>query len=124
MASLCKLLHASAQAIAARPFHAETLQANSKRMCVLWAALEREARTAGSEANWRMKPKVHLFQELCQYVSVTHGSPELFWCYKDESWCGIMAKSAKRRGGQKHASTVPERLLQRFRALNNDSLKQ
>jgi hypothetical protein len=65
-----------------------------------------------------MKPKVHLFQELCQYISFTHGSPEQFWAYKDESWCGEMAKSAQRRGGQESVTTVPERLLQRFRALH------
>ena len=121
VASLCSHLHACAKAIADQPFQAEKLQDHSKRMCVLWSALESEARALGSDTNWRVKPKAHLFQELCQYVCITHGSPEGFWTYKDESWCGIMAKSAKRRGGQKHASTVPERLLNRFRALHQES---
>ena len=118
VAELFHLLLECAKLIARRPFEFHELETASRKVTVLWASLEKEALQAGSSVNWRMKPKVHLFQELTQYISVTHGSPELFWTYRDESWCGIMAKGAKRRGGQKNASTVPERLLQRFRAFH------
>jgi hypothetical protein len=120
VASVFDLLHTCANVIAERPFNQEKLERCSSRLCILWSSLEREAQAKGSDTNWRMKPKVHMFQELCTSTSVSHGSPELFWTYKDESWCGDMAKASKRRGGQKHVATVPFRLLTRFRALNKD----
>ena len=120
VASVFDLLHVCASVIAERPFNQERLERCSSRLCLLWSSLEREAHANGSDTNWRMKPKVHMFQELCTSTSVSHGSPELFWTYMDESWCGAMAKASKRRGGQKHVATVPFRLLTRFCALNKD----
>jgi hypothetical protein len=64
-----------------------------------------------------MKPKVHLFQELCEYKAQLFGSPELFWTYMDESFCGFLALAAKRRGGRVAAAAVPDRLLSRYRAM-------
>jgi hypothetical protein len=108
-----QLLLKAAQIISEKPFVAAALDSCCSKLCILWHALEKEA---GNDRAWKMKPKVHMFQELCSNVCFLHGSPENFWTYKDESWCGDMAKSAKRRGGQKHVDTVPTRLLSRFRA--------
>ena len=105
--------------ISAQPFVPAALAQCSRELCVLWSCLEERAESAGSLL-WRKKPKVHLFQELCEYQVNSFGTPELFWTYRDESWCGHMSSAAKRRGGQKHASTVPERLLNRFRAMQKD----
>ena len=44
--------------------------------------------------SWRVKPKMHLFLELCQ----ENTPPNLFWTYMDEDFGGSVAKSAKLRG--------------------------
>lgn len=110
-----RLLDCCKQA-AKTPFEPEALSKSCRELCILWSVLEQEA-TAEGKVAWVKKPKVHLFQELCEYQVHSLGSPEFFWTYRDESWCGHMSTAAKRRGGQKFASTVPERLLNRFRAM-------
>lgn len=105
-----------------RPFDSAALATASRELCVLWTALEENAEQRNKKL-WPKKPKVHLFQELCEYQAETLGTPELFWTYRDESWCGHMAVASKRRGGLKHAQTVPERLLERYRAMQIDGQK-
>ncbi len=96
----------------------ENLVRDSRKLRILWKSLADKAEAAGDFTSWRMKPKVHLFQELCEYKAVVEfGSPELFWTYQDESFCGYVAKVAKKRGGLNFAATVPERLLSRYRAM-------
>ena len=111
------LLLECAKHAASTPFVPEDLARDSRKMCVLWKTLVGEAESKGDFTAWKMKPKVHLFQELCEYKALAFGSPELFWTYQDESFCGFLAKAAKRRGGQNFAATVPQRLLDRYRAL-------
>ena len=121
VAGVLQRLFACCKHIDAAKFNAEALATSSRELCILWSALEEEASTNG-KLLWVKKPKVHLFQELCEYQACNLGTPEQFWTYRDESWCGHMSIAAKRRGGQKHASTVPERLLNRYRAMQNESV--
>ena len=118
VASVFHLLLECAKCIATIPFQSQLLKDSCRRLCVQWGALEDEAIHHGVLC-WVRKPKCHLFQELCEFQAEEFGSPESFWTYRDESWCGDMAKSARRRGGQKRASTVPERLMQRYRAMQS-----
>ena len=118
VARLCQELFECAKLAAAHPFEPERLASASRRLCSLWAALAATQEAQGNYVSWRIKPKFHLFQELCEYKCQTFGSPELFWCYVDESWCGFWSKAAKRRGGSNPVSAVPERLLNRFRAMS------
>jgi hypothetical protein len=115
VAAVFDLLFKCAQLCSARPFDQDSLKDHCRKLCLLWSGLEREAQASGSK-EWNMKPKAHMFQELCEFVSQDMGTPEHFWTYKDESWCGIIAKSAKKRGGQNNAATIGARLLQRYRA--------
>ena len=115
VAQVFSLLLQCGQCCAARPFDQLSLRDNCRTLCLLWAGLEKEAFSLGSK-EWNMKPKVHMFQELCEFVAEDQGTPEHFWTYKDESWCGAMAKSAKKRGGANNAGTIGLRLLQRYRA--------
>lgn len=117
VARLCHELHQCAKEAASTPFVPEKLASSSRKVCALWANLAAAEEARGNFVTWKIKPKFHLFQELCEYKSQLFGSPELFWCYMDESWCGFMAKSAKRRGGSNPIAAVPERLLNRFRAM-------
>ena len=112
-----RLLFDCAKHAACEPFQPQELARDCRKLCVLWKCLADEAERKGDMASWKQKPKVHLFQELCEYKAVMFGSPELFWTYMDESFCGYLAKAAKRRGGHVQYSTVPERLLTKYRAM-------
>lgn len=88
--------------------------------CILYNALEVEATSNNQDFLWNFKPKGHLLQELVEYQSWEHGSPNLFWTYRDESWCGNWARHSKRRGGANTATISAKRFLDRFRALAPD----
>ncbi len=67
---------------------------------------------------WPMKPKVHMWQELAEYVAFTLGNPA-FWCYKDEDFVGVVAAIASSRGGGRSDRTTAETALNKYRALSN-----
>ena len=93
-----------------------------ENVCRLYVALEQSALAAGDDLSWRVKPKLHMMQELIQHVGVEFGSARDFWTYQDESWGGWLSNCAARRGGAKFAGTVAFGLLQRYRAVVNDVL--
>ena len=68
---------------------------------------------------WRVKPKLHIFQELGEFQTWTHWQPLDFWCYADESFVGFISEIARSRGGQDNVSTAPLRTVQRYRALTD-----
>lgn len=117
MSNLFHYLLECAKHAAAVPFVPEDLSRDSRKVCLLWKSLRDKAEASGDTTSWTMKPKVHLFQELCEYKASLFGSPELFWTYMDESFCGFLALAAKRRGGRVAAAVVPDRLLSRYRAM-------
>jgi hypothetical protein len=83
----------------------------SREFCLLYTALE--ARTP--EDQWRIKPKMHMMQEMLEYTAVRFGNPADFWTYTDERWGGTEAKAAKRRGGQLTPHDSGLKLLNNFR---------
>ena len=84
---------------------------NSRKFCVLYSALES---TVGATCpRWRMKPKTHLMQELCEMH--TH-NPSSNWLYRDEDFGGSMAAFARRRGGPARPAVVSACVLMKFRA--------
>ena len=61
------------------------------RLGVLYAQLSREARIAGVKA-WKVTPKLHLFQHLCEHQSVLFGNPRFYWTYADEDMVGHLVE--------------------------------
>jgi hypothetical protein len=59
---------------------------------------------------WRIKPKAHMFLELCAEDS----QPNLFWTYRDEDYGGTVAKTCKMRGSWKKASCFAAHALDLF----------
>ena len=59
--------------------------------------------------HWHVKPKLHLFQELCEY---SRRNPRDFWCYRDETFGNVMALFAVRRGGADNPGTNCMHVLQ------------
>jgi len=87
------------------------LRDNSRKFCILYAALERVSGTTALK--WRMKPKMHLMQELCEMATT---NPSKTWTYRDEDFGGSIAAFARIRGGPASAKVVGTNVLQRFRA--------
>ncbi len=60
---------------------------NLKRMNLL-------AREPGmpSPAAWHLTPKVHLAQELGEFQCRVLGNPKIFWCYRDETYMGVVKR--------------------------------
>ena len=78
----------------------------SKKIALLFAALEQEQLGLGDPYRWRTKPKLHLMEEFVEYQSVQKGAPCKYWTYKDESWGAWLAKVSMRRGGKKVACSL------------------
>ena len=96
------------------PYPAEAAGAACRKFCALYTQLENEAVRRGDAYRWKIKPKLHLFQELVEYIAPDLGSPDLWWTYYDESWGGHLARIGERRGGAKSAVNVALNVLQRF----------
>ena len=101
----------------AQPYPAQAAADECQLLCDKFLALNLEARHMGRDKHWKMKPKLHLLQELLQFDCLRTGqSPRLFWTYLDESWGGVVANIAARRGGKKSAASVATAVMQRYRA--------
>ena len=100
-----------------RPYPASQAADLSRRVALLYTGLEMEAVAKGNTYSWRVKPKLHLMQELIEYQCQQSGSPCQYWTYKDESWGAWLAAASVRRGGRKTAWGVALSSLLRFRYL-------
>ena len=61
------------------------------RLGVLYAQLGRQALIDGVKA-WKVMPKLHLFQHLCQHQSILFGNPRFYWTYADEDMVGHLVE--------------------------------
>ena len=75
------------------------LAAHCRKFMLLYVELEKHA-PAGL---WKMKPKFHMAQELCEFDLV---NPSLTWVYRDEDYGGSLAKTSKHRGGFNTPSVI------------------
>jgi hypothetical protein len=76
-----------------------------RRFCLLLVQLEQHSDL------FRVKPKLHLFQELCELSDVC---PSKTWCYRDEDFGGSLASISKVRGGPNRAANIAKAVLTRF----------
>ena len=88
----------------------------SIRICVLYTKLSLEADMENKRA-WKIKPKIHMMQELLEYQGEELGNPRGFWEYKDEDFVGIIATLALRRGGPNTPNACAAGVVDRYRAL-------
>lgn len=93
-------------------FDPGSLRTQCRQFCLLFGAL---AETRPD--TWRLKPKVHLLQELCE-MQEQPSNPSLFWTYRDEDFGGTVAHISRRRGGMNSPFSTATQVLQRFMAQN------
>ena len=102
-------LHQCYQSLSADSiFSSDILLEHSTKFALQYVALE--TAHAGTRF-WRIKPKLHMFLELCMEGS----RPSLFWTYRDEDFGGTVARFARRRGGLCSAHGMSKNFLERFR---------
>ena len=88
-------------------FWKEILEESSRRFAAQYVALEQTKKNA---KHWRVKPKLHLFLELCSMGE----KPSKFWAYRDEDFGGTCARFARRRGGLLKPNATSRTMLQKF----------
>lgn len=110
-------LHAMYQNLSEHAFCAEHLKLHSRLFALQLVALEKfTLATDPASKAWKVKPKLHLMQELAE-ESVSN--PSAVWCYRDEDYGGTIARLARSRGGPSPALACSRKVLQTFYA-NHD----
>ena len=66
---------------------------------------------------WRVKPKLHMMQELLEYQAFSLGNPRGFWEYLDEGFVGIISTLALKKGGANTHLACSTNVISRYRAL-------
>jgi hypothetical protein len=100
-------LHAMYANLSQDAFSHASLAENSRKFALLWQSLEK----ATEDPFWRMKPKLHQMQELCE-MSVH--CPSKNWSYRDEDFGGFIASLVRIRGGAATAKRVGQVALAKF----------
>jgi len=106
-------LHGCYECLHAANFDHEILRDHSRKVCIQFSALETTLGGGGALLKWRLKPKVHLMQELCEE---SRHNPSTNWTYRDEDFGGSMAGFARVRGGKATAKVVGHNVLLKFQA--------
>ena len=97
------------------PFEPDNAKEACFDVCSLYKVLSEEKR---KKQVWFLKPKVHLLQELGEYMVYDSGDPSNYWNYRDEDFVGFIAGMAFSRGGKRRARTTPDNVVTKYRALN------
>ena len=105
------------QCMGHRPFESSVCADSCRRFLMLYKSMRNNA---SDERLWKVSPKFHMVQELCEYMTEEIGNPSNFWAYRDESFVGFIAEVGMSRGGRNNAETTPGRVMKRYRALCTD----
>ena len=105
-----KRLHACYVCAKADEFDVSTLKRESTMFCILYAALEK---TSADSISFRVKPKMHLFQEFTQN---SFGRPTS--TYRDEDFGGTLASIGRSKGGHVTPSAMGQRVFVKFMSKN------
>ena len=94
-------------------FRQDLMSTHCRKFCLLYTGLEQKFRHHKMKL-WRIKPKFHLMQEMCE---MTDGAdPSLSWTYRDEDFGGSVATMTRRKGGVKTVLGTSRGFLARFAA--------
>lgn len=104
-------LHQCYVNLSGNAFNPQSLQENSRKFCCLAVSLEQ---TATKRKAWAVKPKLHLFQEMCELSSTDN--PAMTWTYRDEDFGGTCQSLIRRRGGAATVISSGLQVLLRFAA--------
>lgn len=104
-------------ALQARPFVAADLELASRHTALQWVALEQLAVEADAGTmRWRIKPKLHLWLELCGHIAGSRGVPSAYWTYDDESFGAYLRQLSTFLGGHNTPKRTSYNMLVRWMA--------
>jgi len=86
-----------------------------RTFCLQYSALEQFH--GEDSCLWRIKPKFHLFQEICE---MSRNCPSGSWTYRDEDFGGTAARYVCSRGGPVAPHRAAQSLIDRFTATHCD----
>ena len=89
---------------ATTPFAADRLAEQCNRFAALYVALERV-----TDGAFRTKPKLHIFQELCEMSLPAR--PGSSWTFRDEEFGGVLVGTARRRRERRASCDLHERVI-------------
>jgi hypothetical protein len=93
-------------------FDHTVLAQESRKFSLLLVALEL---ISPNKRLWRVMPKLHLFQEMCE---CQQGCPSTCWTYRDEDFGGTLMSVGRRRGGSNRPTATGRNMLLKFMARN------
>ncbi len=91
----------------AQIFAKDRLRAHAQKFVTLSVALESRA----APPLWRIKPKLHLWQHLCELAD---SLPAESWAYRDEDFGGLLARLSRGAGGARSPQAAGKRVLLKF----------
>ena len=91
-------------------FVTEVMEECSKAFALQYAAL----RNTSEDPSWRIKPKMHLFLEMCSLPC----KPNLFWTRRDEDFGGSIGHQSKMRGAWRRTYAYMKHALDLFAMKN------
>ena len=94
------------------PYQKDLASSSARKFCLLYADVAKQT----PDNLWKIKPKFHLFLELAEWQTESHGDPSLFWCYADETFVGMISVMAFSRGGKCLVTTTPSHVIDSYRA--------
>ncbi len=100
-------LHGTCSNLARDAFCHASLAEHSRKFALLYQSLD----GATAEPFWRVKPKLHQMQELCE---LSRHNPAANWTHRDEEFGGFMASLVRIRGGSATAKRVGHNCLVKF----------
>ena len=99
--------------LSANAYDSDAMANHCRRFCILYKSLHD---TNDELKCWKMKPKLHMFQELCEF---SNSRPSCCWTYRDEDFGGSQARAALSRGGANRPRSAAWRMLSQFIADND-----
>ena len=108
-------LHKCYSLLSHETFVPQAMLHHSVKFLQLYAALE----SYFDDGTWKVKPKFHLFAELCAGDS----NPSMFWTYRDEDMGGYLAATSRTRGGKRSPKAISLNVLEKFRSKDQPWLK-
>ena len=75
------------------PAAKDELPTLGQQLVGLYVSLATSAKERGLKL-WKLQPKLHLFQHVCEWQAIDCCNPRCFWTYSDEDLAGLMATVA------------------------------
>lgn len=104
-----KLLNSCYENLSSAVFDSRRLKESCNKFALLLVSLEETS----SDGTWKVQPKLHLMQELCEEGL---SRPSCFWTYRDEDFGGSLAQLSRARGGRRTPAATAKGMLQKFAA--------